>query len=645
MLALAGALALPSAASAAVFAVDRSDDPGGPGACGALFANDCSLRQAVALAAQAPDADTITLQAATLTSEIAYSGSGMLTIRTAGASKATITANGSGALHVLPGAGAIVVDRVRFQGYGPTPAAPTSLLTVESTSSGNLYDVDFEHLAGPAIGAIRIAPTLSIGSLGVLDFSSVDAPIVIDHAIVTMRGGAVRISGSESGVTATGGSTLHLASTSVSTTTASPLDLGDGALVLRHATLSTTAAVPIVAALSGASIDAGFNLLIGGTACFASAAASTSAGSNLSSLTALQCPALSDPTDMTGLADPTLAGVDLLATCGDNGDGGDVDADRWSLRPVDGNGDGFPRCDVGAREHGTDGVLSFTEGSADVHVGDPVTATLVVQRGRSPEGSTARRAEITIAVPTSLTLVRATPTRGMACAVSSAAATCSVADASADVPLAGASITLELAAVATTGTSSPSVVAGMTDVLTSADGITSTSRSPGALFGTHVTPAPPPLIVDPPIVKHFPNAYAGCTIVGTSGSDHLVGTARSDVICALGGNDVIDGKGAGDHIIGGDGKDRIDGGAGKDWIEGGPGNDRLHGGAGADVISGGLGRDRIWGGAGDDRLSGGRGFDVLDGQAGKDRATGAAHDRTKRIEHGAARRKRSAKKS
>ena len=38
--------------------------------------------------------------------------------------------------------------------------------------------------------------------------------------------------------------------------------LGGGALVLRHATLSTTAAVPIVAALSGASIDAGFNCSI-----------------------------------------------------------------------------------------------------------------------------------------------------------------------------------------------------------------------------------------------------------------------------------------------------------------------------------------------------------------------------------------------
>lgn len=54
------ALALPASAGAATFAVDRTDDPAGPGAC-SLAPNDCSLNQAADKADADPAADLITL--------------------------------------------------------------------------------------------------------------------------------------------------------------------------------------------------------------------------------------------------------------------------------------------------------------------------------------------------------------------------------------------------------------------------------------------------------------------------------------------------------------------------------------------------------------------------------------------------------
>src|SRR5689334_13757930 len=59
-----------------------------------------------------------------------------------------------------------------------------------------------------------------------------------------------------------------------------------------------------------------------------------------------------------------------------------------------------------------------------------------------------------------------------------------------------------------------------------------------------------------------------CTIVGTSGPDHLTGTPGRDVICGRGGDDTI---------------------------RGGSGNDVLIGGLGDDVLIGGLGHDRLIG--------------------------------------------------
>jgi Tol biopolymer transport system component len=66
-----------------------------------------------------------------------------------------------------------------------------------------------------------------------------------------------------------------------------------------------------------------------------------------------------------------------------------------------------------------------------------------------------------------------------------------------------------------------------------------------------------------------------CTILGTTGADHLQGTTGPDRICGMTGPD---------WISGGNGNDYIDGGNGNDVIFGGPGNDTILGRGGRDVI-------------------------------------------------------------
>jgi TolB protein len=66
-----------------------------------------------------------------------------------------------------------------------------------------------------------------------------------------------------------------------------------------------------------------------------------------------------------------------------------------------------------------------------------------------------------------------------------------------------------------------------------------------------------------------------CTIVGTSGADHLEGTASADRICGLTGAD---------WISGGRGDDYLDAGNGNDTVFGGPGHDTILGRGGRDVI-------------------------------------------------------------
>ena len=654
LLALAGALALPSLAVAAPFEVDRVDDPPGPGQCLPLIANDCSLRQAVALAAVAPDADVISVAGITTAigfgSEITYGGSGPLTIIGATHLFTHVHVDNDHALRVLAGAGPVHLAYLWLERYDALTPPDRSVLVDESAAALSTSFVSVLRGSPPATSGatVRIDPPTGMrGSAtfvdsGIFDGPSGGATMVADRSTVVVQGSTVEVHGAGTGIAATGASSVRVVGTRISSDTGTPIDLGDGSLILRHATLTTSGSVPLAATAAGATIDTGYSLLAGGATCFG-VAATTSVGFNFTEHTAGECPELTSGSDATALPHPGIASIDALATCGNDGAGGTVSSDLFSMRPVDGDGDGVARCDVGAREHGTEGALGWQIGSADPHVGDTLETRLLVARQFRP-GS--RHSTISIPVPAALTLARVAPSAGITC-TPGATLVCSVADGDADLETQhDGFVDLTLVAVASATVQLVATERDETTVtIDPGEQTTAVSTWASSPFTVRITPTPPPPIIDPPIVKHFPNAYAGCTIVGTSGADHIVGTAKSDVICALGGNDVIDGKGGGDHIIGGDGKDRIDGGAGKDWIEGGPGNDRLHGGAGADLISGGLGRDRIWGGAGDDRLSGGRGFDVLDGQAGKDRATGAAHDRTKRIEHGAAKRKTRAKKS
>jgi hypothetical protein len=93
-------------------------------------------------------------------------------------------------------------------------------------------------------------------------------------------------------------------------------------------------------------------------------------------------------------------------------------------------------------------------------------------------------------------------------------------------------------------------------------------------------------------------AAPACTIVGTSGPDHLRGTGGADVICGGGGDDTIRGLGDDDVLIGGAGNDKLVGGPGDDTLRGGSGRDELLGGPGDDELDGGAGGDRVFGGAG-----------------------------------------------
>ena len=648
MLALAGTLALPSVASAAVFAVDRSGDTAGTGLCAALVPNDCSLRDAVTLAAQAPDADTVStadLYELSYGSEIAYGGSGPLAVIGNSTTFTYVRVSNAHAFHLLAGAGPVSLSYLYITRTDGADMPDRSIVLDESASElrASFLALLFGSSFAGGRSTVELAPpagqrgSATFSDTSVFDGPATGAAIRIDRSAVVVRGGAVQARDGGAGIIATGDSSVRVVATRVYPDTGTPVDIGDGSLSLRHATLTTSGSGPLVTTATGARIDTGFSLLAGGSSCFGPAL-TTSSGFNYTSHTTLECAALTGTGDRSGLVHPSSTAVDALPSCGDDGTGGIVSGDVWSIRPVDGDGDGGVRCDVGAREFGTAGTLTWSLSSADPHVGDTVEVRLMIGRSFRPGG---HLATVSTPVPSALALVSATPSAGITCTTGTTLV-CTVADGDATLETEHAG-SVDLVLKAISSATVPLVAVERDETGATAvpgDPATAVSTWSSGPFTVRVTPAPPPPVIDPVIVKHFPNAYAGCTIVGTSGADHLVGTARSDVICALGGNDVIDGKGAGDHIIGGDGNDRIEGGAGKDWIEGGAGNDRLHGGPGADVLSGGLGRDRIWGGTGNDRIDGGKGFDLLDGQSGKDRATGAAHDRTTRIEHGAAKRRK-----
>ena len=639
---LLAALVLPSFADAAIFTVDRSGEAIAPGQCSDLVPADCSLREAVAFAEALPDADVVSVAGLASVSygiEVTYGGPGALTIVGQTSNFTHIDVFHDHAFRVLAGAGPVRLQGLWINRTDSLDVTDRSSLVVESGSRVETSFVVFGYESSRASGGALVdvrPPTGTRGHVMLADSStSAGSPggtaIAIDHSDLVLRGSEALGTGPGSGIVATGGSTIRLVATRAASATGTPVELGDGALTLRHATLTTKGAGLLVTSSAGASVNTGASLLTGGSSCFGTVPV-TSVGFNLTNHAPIDCAGLTAPGDATSLPSPGVTAIDALAACYDDGAGGTIGSDLTSIRPSDGNGDGVTECDVGAREHGSQGSLAWSPSAADVHVGETIETRVLIERRYRPIG---HRFTLTIAVPPQLALAHVKPGEGVSCS-SGAPLICTVADAQPSLVTDHATaVDLVLTAVAT---ASVQLVAQGRDEITDAiDPVGSTSIvsawSSGP-FGVHVTAAPPPPLVAPTVKRAIPNAYAGCTVLGTAGRDHLTGTSHGDVICGLGGNDVIDGRGGADHIIAGDGNDVVDGGTGNDWIEGGAGRDRLRGGPGADLLSGGRGADRIEGGPGSDRLGGGLGHDSIDGGSGSDRVTELSGDRARHIEHG-----------
>ena len=327
MLALAGALALPSMASGAVFEVDRSTDTPGTGQCVALVASDCSLRDAVTLAAASPDADVISITSqAIVTSEITYGGSGPLTIAGPSTTFVNIDAYNDRMLHVLAGAGPVYLAHLYINRHDAFAVADSTVVLVESANPVTASYVDFTNNWGQTGGHAVVVldpPSGMRGSLSLAD-SSIEAglgsgaALLIDRSAVVAVGSSILANAAGTGIGATGSSTVRVVTTRVRSPSGTPIDIGDGSLVLRHATLVTGGSGPLVTTTSGATINTGNSLLVGGATCFA-AASTTSVGFNLTDRSAVSCPELAATGDAQALPRPGLAAIDALATCGDNG--------------------------------------------------------------------------------------------------------------------------------------------------------------------------------------------------------------------------------------------------------------------------------------------------------------------------------------
>lgn len=634
ILALLVLVALPAVAHAEVFTVDRTDDPATSGNCVELILDDCALRRAVALAALSPDPDVVVVARANLTSTLSYGGPGALTITGPGARGAIDSIDGP-TLAVLAGAGSVRLERLSMTRHNTAAGSDPTVLIVATASpfSTELVDVSRE---GSATGGSLVAlapPSGRTGSATLVNTSIFDGPLygaalTVDSSTLVMRG--AEIDGGSLAIRATGASSLRLVTTRIASPQGTAIDLGDGALILRHATLVSGELDPLVRATGSAVVDVATSLLIGGRSCF-DAASVHSNGWSYTDRSPAQCPELTAGGDARSLAEPARSAIDALASCGDDGAGGPIVDDQWSVRPVDGNGDRIAQCDVGAREVGVRGALTWSSTTAEVRVGETIAVHLNVDRHYRTFQPLGR---LSLVIPATLRLAETHTSRTISCGTGSTLV-CTVTDAASSLPPDHhETIDLSLVAIAPadvqlTANEQDTTTAGLDPNGAVQHSFLSTwSSTPLAV---HISPVTP----DTPATKL---AGRGCTILGTPAADYLVGTSHADVICGLGGGDTIRGGGGDDRVIGGDGKDVIDGEAGADWIEGGPGRDRLRGGPGSDRISGGGGADLIWGGAGDDRLAGGAGSDVVDGGTGSDRIAAPRGDRARHVEHGLAKR-------
>ena len=116
---------------------------------------------------------------------------------------------------------------------------------------------------------------------------------------------------------------------------------------------------------------------------------------------------------------------------------------------------------------------------------------------------------------------------------------------------------------------------------------------------------------------------AGEELVGTPGRDLIRGGGGKDQIDGLEADDCLFGEAEGDIVNGDSGDDLVDGGDGDDILSGVQGSDQVHGGAGVDRVKGNAGDDTVTGGAERDVLAGGGGQDNLRGQGGDDKLRGA----------------------
>ncbi|MGW8365455.1 hypothetical protein ACWGK1_33525 [Streptomyces wedmorensis] len=212
--------------------------------------------------------------------------------------------------------------------------------------------------------------------------------------------------------------------------------------------------------------------------------------------------------------------------------------------------------------------LSVTKtGPATVSLGDQASYTVTVTNAGTTDAATGVTLADTLTGPGQL--LSATPSQGT-CTTTATSATCALGSLA---PNTSATVTVMV---------EPTATGTLTDTAT-ADA-TETDPEPGN---------------DTDNVTTTVNNANGCTILGTSGANHLVGTAGNDVICSFGGNDNISAGNGNDTLNGGPGNDTISGGNGTDTLNGEAGDDTLNGGNGADTLAGGPGTDMCSAGPGD----------------------------------------------